>query len=69
MISSMFNGSLVGIPVRVAGPIERPEVTYLSPADVGAQLLHMPLGILGLPLGALRLFTPGEDLRDKDLTK
>jgi len=69
LISSMLGGSLVGIPVRVAGPIERPEVTYLSPADVGAQLLDMPLRILGIPFGAMRLFTPGGDLRDKDLSK
>jgi AsmA-like C-terminal region len=50
--------SLLGIPVRVTGPLENPNVSYLSPADVGAQLLNIPLRILGLPLEAIRLFTP-----------
>jgi hypothetical protein len=50
--------SLLGIPVRVTGSLEQPTVSYLSPADVGAQLLNIPLKILGLPLEAIRLFTP-----------
>jgi AsmA-like C-terminal region len=50
--------SLLGIPVRVTGPLENPNVSYLSPADVGAQLLNIPMRILGLPLEAIRLFTP-----------
>jgi AsmA-like C-terminal region len=50
--------SLLGIPVRVTGPLENPNVSYLSPADVGAQLLNIPLRILGLPLEAIRLFRP-----------
>jgi AsmA-like C-terminal region len=50
--------SLLGIPVRVTGPLENPNVSYLSPTDVGAQLLNIPLRILGLPLEAIRLFTP-----------
>jgi hypothetical protein len=50
--------SLLGIPVRVTGSLEQPTVSYLSPTDVGAQLLNIPLRILGLPLEAIRLFTP-----------
>jgi hypothetical protein len=50
--------SLLGIPVRVVGPLENPTVTYLSPTDVGAGLLNIPVRILGLPLEAIRLFTP-----------
>ena len=56
-----FLGSItgiVGIPIRMTGSLEHPDVTYLSPADVGAELLHIPLRILGLPLDAIRLFTP-----------
>jgi hypothetical protein len=52
--------SLLGIPVRVTGPLENPNVSYLSPADVGAQLLNIPMRILGLPLEAIRLFTPNK---------
>ena len=59
VISSMVGGSLVGIPVRITGSLERPDVTYLSPADLGVELLNIPLRILGMPLKAMRLFTPG----------
>lgn len=69
VISSMLSGSLLGIPVRVSGSLDRPDVTYLSPADVGAELLNIPLGILGMPLGAMRLFTPSEEPRDENVTK
>jgi uncharacterized protein YhdP len=50
--------SLLGIPVRVTGSFEQPEVSYLSPADIGAQLLNIPMKVFGLPLEAIRLFTP-----------
>ena len=51
-------GSILGIPVRVVGPLGRPNVSYLSPTDVGTELLYVPVRILGLPLEAIRLFTP-----------
>jgi hypothetical protein len=69
VISSIVGGSLVGIPVRVSGSIERPDVTYLSPADVGAELLNIPLRILKVPLGTMRLFAPSGSPRDQDITK
>jgi len=47
-----------GIPVRVRGSLERPEVTHLASADVGAQLLRIPIRILSVPADAIRLFTP-----------
>jgi hypothetical protein len=68
LVGSMLGGALVGIPVRVAGSLERPDVTYLSPADVGAELLSIPLRILGMPLGAMRLFIPSGKAQDKDVT-
>lgn len=68
-ISSMLGGSLVAIPVRIAGSFERPEVTYLPPADVGTELLSIPLRILGMPLGAMRLFTPSANPQDNDISK
>ena len=37
----LFGGSLVAIPIRVSGSLERPDITYLSPADVGAGLLEI----------------------------
>ena len=56
VIKSLLGGTLVGIPVRVTGSLDRPAITYLSPTDIGAELLNIPLRILGMPLGALRLF-------------
>ena len=53
-----IGGSILGIPVRVTGSLERPDVTYLSPSAVGAELLNIPRRILGLPLEAIRVFTP-----------
>ena len=60
LVGSIFGigGSILGIPVRVVGPLDNPTITYLSPADVGAKLLNIPARILGLPLEAIRLFTP-----------
>jgi len=60
LVGSIFGigGSILGIPVRVVGPLENPTVTYLSPTDVGSELLNLPVRILGLPLEAIRLFTP-----------
>ena len=58
LIGGILRESLVGIPIRITGSLDRPDVTYLSPADVGAELLNVPLRILGAPLDAMRLFTP-----------
>jgi AsmA-like protein len=69
VIRSIVSGSLLGIPVRITGSIERPDVTYLSPADVGAELLNIPLRILGVPLEAIRVFTPSGGTTDKNITK
>ncbi|HXV78842.1 MAG TPA: AsmA-like C-terminal region-containing protein [Candidatus Binatia bacterium] len=58
LIGSFLGSSIVGIPVRITGSLEQPNVTYLSPSAVGAELLDIPRKILGLPLEAIRLFTP-----------
>jgi len=61
VVGSFLAGSIVGIvgiPIRMTGPLEHPDVTYLAPKDVGAELLRIPVRILGLPLEAIRLFTP-----------
>jgi len=58
IFGSLLGGSILGIPVRVTGPLEQPNISYLSPSAVGAELLNIPQRILGLPLEAIRLFTP-----------
>jgi hypothetical protein len=69
VIGSVLGGTLIGIPVRVVGSLERPEVTYLSPADVGTELLSLPVRILGIPLHAIRLFAPNGETRDTNITR
>ena len=66
LVGSMFDSSLIGIPIRVTGSFDEPQVTYLAPADVGAELLNIPVRILGLPLGAMKLFTPGRAAGSQD---
>jgi hypothetical protein len=56
---------VVFVVMRNGKIFERPEVTYLSPVDVGVELLNIPLRILKVPLNAVRLFTPSGDQRDK----
>ena len=58
VFGSLLSGSIIGIPIRITGSLDHPDVTYLSPQDVGAELLNIPMRILGLPLEAIRLFTP-----------
>jgi AsmA-like C-terminal region len=58
VFGSLLSGSIIGIPIRITGSLDHPDVTYLSPRDVGAELLNIPMRILGLPLEAIRLFTP-----------
>jgi hypothetical protein len=58
VFGSLLSGSIVGIPIRITGSLDHPDVAYLSPTDVGAELLNIPMRILGLPLDAIKLFTP-----------
>ena len=65
ILGALASGSLVGIPLRVSGSFDRPQVSYLQPADIAAELINLPLRILGAPLEALKLFAPGGDNRDR----
>ena len=58
VIGAILGGSLVGIPIRVKGSFDRPDISYLSPADVGAELVNIPLRLLGMPIDAIKLFIP-----------
>ena len=69
VIGDIVGGSLIGIPLRVSGSLDRPQVTYLSPADVGTELLNLPMRVLSAPLDAIRLFTPIVDAPSKSLTE
>jgi hypothetical protein len=67
LVGAVVGGSLMGIPLRVSGSLDRPEVTYLSPGDVGAEILNLPMRILGAPLDAIRLFTPTGEAPGKSI--
>jgi hypothetical protein len=69
LVGAIVGGSLVGIPLRVRGSLDRPEVTYLSPGDVGAEILNLPMRILGAPLDAIRLFTPTGEAPSETIAK
>ncbi|MGZ8484443.1 MAG: hypothetical protein ACXWZQ_11115 [Candidatus Binatia bacterium] len=58
LVGSIVSGSMVGIPVEVTGGFEQPQVSYSSLAALGAEIVNVPLRILGLPLGMLQIFTP-----------
>src|SRR5262249_41453404 len=60
LVGSIFGigGSILGISVRVGGPLVNSTVLYLCATAVGSELLNLPVRILGLPLEAIRLFTP-----------
>ena len=57
IFGSILDPSILGIPVRLTGSLEQPRF-LLSPTAVGAQLMNIPLRVLGLPLEAIRIFTP-----------
>jgi hypothetical protein len=58
VIGFLIGGSIFGIPVRIAGPVGRPDVSYLSPSALGNALLNIPGRILGFPPEALHILTP-----------
>jgi AsmA-like protein len=58
LVGSILSGSIVGIPVEIAGPLEQPRVSYLSPAALGTELLNIPLRIIKAPWDSLQIFTP-----------
>jgi hypothetical protein len=43
LVGSIVSGSMVGIPVEVAGSLEQPRVSYLSPAALGAEIVNIPM--------------------------
>jgi hypothetical protein len=59
IVGTLVGGSLVGIPLRMRGSLEHPEISYLSLADVGGELINLPMRILGMPLDAIKVFVPG----------
>jgi hypothetical protein len=60
LVSDIFAGTLVTIPVKVQGDLKDPRVTPLSPSAVGAELLAMMKRTLGLPFKILQPLLPSE---------
>lgn len=49
VIKEIFGGTLVSIPVRVRGDYADPDISYLSPADIGSGLLGILENALKVP--------------------
>ena len=60
VIGFVLGGSLLGIPVRITGPLEKPNVSYLSPSALGSALLNIPARILGFPPDTVRILNPAQ---------
>ena len=58
LVSHIFAGTLVTIPVKVQGDLKDPRVTPLSPSAVGAELLAMMKRTLGLPFKIIESLGP-----------
>jgi hypothetical protein len=60
LVSDIFAGTLVTIPVKVYGDLKDPKVSPLSPSAVGDELLAMMKRTLGLPFKIIDFFLPSE---------
>jgi hypothetical protein len=60
LISDIFAGTLVTIPVKVHGDLEDPKVSLLSPSAIGEELLAMMKRTLGLPFKIVDFFLPSK---------
>jgi hypothetical protein len=60
LVSDIFAGTLVTIPVTVYGDLKDPKVSPLSPSAVGDELLAMMKRTLGLPFKIIDFFLPSE---------
>jgi hypothetical protein len=58
LVSDIFAGTLVTIPLRVHGSLKDPKVTALSPSAIGSELLGMMKRTLGLPFKVIEPFVP-----------
>lgn len=58
LVSDIFAGTLLTIPVKVQGDLKDPRVTPLSPSAVGAELFAMMKRTLGLPFKVIEPFHP-----------
>ena len=60
IVRQVTGGSLLAVPVRVAGDLEDPTITPLHPSAVGAGLLGIMKRTIQLPLKLLDPFVPRE---------
>jgi hypothetical protein len=60
LVSDIFAGTLITIPVKVHGDLKDPKVSPLSASAVGDELLAMMKRTLGLPFKIVDFFLPSE---------
>jgi hypothetical protein len=59
IVGQLTGGSVMAVPIKVAGDLEDPTITPLHPSAVGAGLLGITKRSLQLPLKLLDPFAPG----------
>jgi hypothetical protein len=64
LITDIVGGTLVTIPVRVKGHIDEPDISYLSPADIGSGLLGIMKNTLELPVKIIHPDKPESGTRN-----
>lgn len=64
VISGIFGGSLVSVPVKVTGSLDDPKVTPLSPSAVGSGLMRVMTRTLKLPFKLIDPLFKGKKKND-----
>ena len=61
VIRDVFGGTLISIPVRVKGDFDNPEMSYLSPSDIGSGLVGIMKNALKAPVKIVKPLLPDND--------
>jgi hypothetical protein len=72
LLTRIFGGSVLAVPVRVTGTLKNPIVVPLGPGAVTRRLTDIVGNVLKLPADAIKIVTPntasqGESTSGKDL--
>jgi uncharacterized protein YhdP len=59
----IMGGNLIAVPVRLRGPLEKPDVSVMKAADVGDQVVGLTTRVLKLPFKIVEPVLPGEQKR------
>jgi hypothetical protein len=69
LINGLLGGTLVSIPVKVKGDIEKPNISFISPTSVGKKLLNTTKRTLKAPVKIISPVIPGRKKNGSNSTK